>query len=257
MSLIENNEVTRLNERLNAIYRKKYSHPFHQSFLGGGYSNFGFWNESTRDGLEAGDNLVDKLLSFIPCKKGNILDVACGQGGTTKRLMDTYSPSNITAINISREQLDAAGAHAPGCNFLLMDAAKLEFDDESFDNIICVEAVFHFYTRETFLKEAYRVLKPGGFLVLSDILVTTGGKEIPVENIVPLAKYKDFYLNAGFETPTVIDVRKQAWETFRSNYLKHARTNLKGMERVGMRMKLWFMNKILKNYLLVSACKTL
>ena len=40
-----------------------------------------------------------------------------------------------------------------------MDATELDFRDNSFDSIICVEAAFHFDTREKFVREAYRVLK--------------------------------------------------------------------------------------------------
>lgn len=67
----------------------------------------------------------------------------------------------IVGINISPTQIERSILNAPDCKFLLMDAVNIEFKDNFFDNIICVESAFYFNTREKFLKEAWRVLKPG------------------------------------------------------------------------------------------------
>ena len=99
-----------------------------------------------------------------------ILDVACGKGATTRYLLRYFKSENVTGINISEKQLARCRENAPGCTFLLMSATELKFADESFDNISCVEAAFHFVTREKFLKEAFRMLKPRGQIVLRDVL---------------------------------------------------------------------------------------
>src|SRR5262249_29640804 len=109
----------------------------------------------------------------IANRTGRILDVACGLGGSTKRLMQTYAPEMITGINISAAQIADARALAPGCTFQGMNATELDFPDNHFDAVICIEAACHFNRRQKSLKHAHRVLKPGGSLAFSDMLFPT------------------------------------------------------------------------------------
>lgn len=182
------------------------------------FLNFGYWDEYTKNQRQACENLMEKLLSFIPTKSGTILDVACGKGATTAYLLKYYPPENVIGINISEKQLETARANAPRCTFLLMDASNLGFPDNSFDNILCVEAAFHFYTREKFLQEAYRVLKQGGRLVLSDILTTLEGErntESRTEKnyVKNLEEYKAIFHRAGFNELEIVDATEHCWES--------------------------------------------
>jgi MPBQ/MSBQ methyltransferase len=181
------------------------------------FLNFGYWDHHTANQKQACENLMERLLAYISEKRGTILDVACGKGATTAYLLKYYPPENIIGINISEKQLETARANAPGCTFLTMNATDLKFEDEYFDNIICVEAAFHFNTRKKFLEEALRVLKPGGSLVLSDVLMTLGGEKIrkggTTENYVrDLEEYKTIFSQVGFGQVEIVDATKPCWE---------------------------------------------
>jgi ubiquinone/menaquinone biosynthesis C-methylase UbiE len=180
-----------------------YWPPLQEYYGHSDFVNYGYWRKDTADAREAAENLMERLLCFLPEKKGDILDVACGKGATTRYLCRYYPPSRVTGINISETQLATCRENAPACRFLLMDAVDLQFPDNSFDSIICVEAAFHFQTRQRFLAEACRVLKPGGRLLLSDILLTREAEERRklrhVENYVhDLPEYEHLLRQAGF-----------------------------------------------------------
>ena len=186
-------------------------------FDGSDFTNFGYWTPETTDQRRASEQLVDQLVERLPRKQGSILDVACGKGATTAHLRKYFDPAKITGVNISARQLARAKEIAPDCRFELMDATELDFEDCSLDNIICVEAAFHFETRERFLKEAYRCLKPGGALVLSDILMTyEAERDRPYRSeanyLEDLDAYRDVSRRAGFERVEINDVTKECWE---------------------------------------------
>jgi ubiquinone/menaquinone biosynthesis C-methylase UbiE len=182
------------------------------------FRNIGYWNKTTATQREASELLQDALLAFIPEKSGRILDVACGMGASTRRLLKHYPAENVWAINISEKQINSTRKNAPGCHAQVMNAVEMTFDDGFFDNILCIEAAFHFETRRKFLEEARRILKPGGRLVLSDVLFTSADRltqypvfPSPANHLPDADAYRDLLLDVGFSNVIVSDVTKDVW----------------------------------------------
>ena len=255
--------IARVNSRYD---RKMFDRFVDEYYEYSGFHNFGFWTPTTRSQREASENLVDQLLALMPHKGDAVLDVACGLGATTKRLLRHYRPSQVTGINISEKQLAECRSRAPGCTFLAMDATRLDFPDDAFDNVLCVEAVFHFDTRERFLREAFRVLKPGGWLALSDVLLSSRdinalNPYFPPDNYVPdLRSYESLYYRAGFQEVRVLDATGPCWKQFYRHCVRYVldRVLLSGsgwqaLRKTAASLSLW--DLAIRYYLLAAARK--
>ena len=103
-------------------------------------------------------------------KGSRILDVGCGIGGSS-RILAKYYGFNVTGITISPAQVKRARELTPSgvsCNFHVMDALDLKFEDGAFDAVWSVEAGAHMNDKSKFANEILRTLRPGGYLALAD-----------------------------------------------------------------------------------------
>ena len=146
--------------------------------------HLGYWDEpppltapcSQQEFESAQARLTDIVIDLAQLHDGcTLLDVGCGFGGTLEAVAAKRSGMRMTGLNIDRRQLDICRSLAIGANRLSLvvaDACALPFRPASFDRIFCVEAAFHFGSRQTFLDQAASALINGGRLVLSDILLS-------------------------------------------------------------------------------------
>jgi 2-polyprenyl-6-hydroxyphenyl methylase/3-demethylubiquinone-9 3-methyltransferase len=94
----------------------------------------------------------------------DVLDVACGAGFLAIPLAE--EGHQVTGIDLSGDSLDVARRHDPthSVTFLHMDARALSFPDAHFDVVCMMDFLEHLPERDEVLREASRVLRPGGWL---------------------------------------------------------------------------------------------
>ncbi len=142
--------------------------------LAPGWLNLGLWEGQgdATEALSAPQRLVETLCEPLPTG-GVILDVANGLGMQDLVVAERLRPRRLIALNLSEFQLNAGRERLDRVRALPVagDAVALPIATGAIDGLLCVEAAFHFPSRAAFFTEARRVLRPGGVLSLSDILM--------------------------------------------------------------------------------------
>lgn len=99
-----------------------------------------------------------------------ILDVGTGSGGFIHILKKTFPHAEITGVDPNLKSLEAAREKYPEITFRQMVAEKLDFKDDLFDVASISMALHHLPKIKKGLKEIKRVVKPGGYIIISETI---------------------------------------------------------------------------------------
>jgi SAM-dependent methyltransferase len=191
-------------------------------------------------GTDIGQNswlTVDELERFGALLKlrplTRLLDVACGSGGPTLHLAKL---ADCDAVGVElHEEAVAAGRRTAidagllrSVTFVCGDAGRrLPFESESFDAVLCIDAINHLPDRRRVLTDWARLVRRGGRVLFTDPVVLTGplsSEEIAIRSSIgfflflPPGENERVLGEVGLEVVSVVDTTDHLAEIARRRF---------------------------------------
>jgi ubiquinone/menaquinone biosynthesis C-methylase UbiE len=228
--------------------------------------------------IQAQKNLTDYCISLLKSiKNKEVLEIGCGNGVQALYINDNYGPLRITGIDFNASNIDIANSEKEKANiknavFLVDDAQNLtKIASNSMDVILNIESAFHYPDKSAFLKEVYRVLKPGGQYLIADILSTREKREgimkiwgkPMVHHFWNKKRYDEEFLKSELEINYNEDITnhvKKGWSIYRNWIPKIKRKELlqniafRIFYIINVRLNIYFLRKR-QQYFIYVGCK--
>lgn len=116
-----------------------------------------------------GMELTERALAFCPFAAGSVLlDIGCGSGVTLSYLQGVHGLTCV-GIDASPVLLSEAGKRSPSVGLTCAHARRVPFRGNVFDGVILECTLSLMGDRVGTLREAHRVLRPRGRIILSDV----------------------------------------------------------------------------------------
>ena len=180
------------------------------------------WDAIADKWAEYREEPIHVVQEFVSAKKGNMLDLGCGSGRNIYPMK-----GKVYGVDFSQRQISNAVKKAQSLNIdfegIVADATALPFDNNFFDSAICISTIHCIegeINRKKVINELFRVMKPGGELMISTWdkfrEISKGKREEMIGFLVNEVSYKRYYFyfteeeflnllaNAGFEIMKVV-----------------------------------------------------
>ncbi|MBI3412752.1 MAG: class I SAM-dependent methyltransferase [Candidatus Aenigmarchaeota archaeon] len=155
--------------------------------------HYGLWNKGTKNLKEAVENQNKVVCDVLDLQKTDrVLDAGCGIGAVSEFAVKNYG-CDVVGITLSKVQLSQANKRLLNTSlkrklkFLIMDYTDTGFERGSFSKILAIESICHADKKIDFIKEAFRLLKPGGKIAVSDAFIKRSKLNLEEEEL-----YKKF-----------------------------------------------------------------
>ncbi|OUR78154.1 hypothetical protein A9Q75_13900 [Colwellia psychrerythraea] len=167
-----------------------------------------------------------ELANFTPDM--HILDVGCGVGGSTRRLSHETG-CHVTGIDLSDEYIDAAERLTQllkmqdRVKFKVGSALELPYADNTFDGAWSIQMNMNVEDKLGWLKEMYRVLKPGARAVLYEVcghedkaiyFPVPWAQDSSMSFLIPKESFRDIIASTGFKIEVWNDKSDLAQKAF-------------------------------------------
>lgn len=124
-----------------------------------------YTTEIASDSIPSDNPIHQRLLqAYMLVKdelKGDVLEVGCGEGRGLELMLE--KSKTFTAIDKIQEVIDRLSKKYPQGNFIQANIPPfMGLANDSFDTVVTFQVIEHIQDDRTFLKEIYRVLRPGG-----------------------------------------------------------------------------------------------
>lgn len=160
----------------------------------------------------------DHAAQLNPKPGDHLLDIGSGIGGPARYFADKFG-CRVTGIDLTPDFVAAAKDLSKLCNldhlltFVEADAAVIPFDADTFDHAYSFYVGMNLADKPAVMRECFRVLKPDGTLLWTEVTETTPGAIFPLPWARNLSsshvQYKDVLINtltdAGFEIMDIED----------------------------------------------------